>query len=122
MLPHSHAVLNTQVRQTACLTVAARKSDGANTAIANSCNHHSAWPCRMPKTGISKPNGHARLSDCTQPATKRTANCMGLSSLSAIYTNMSAGMTLNHFTAPPLVCKTVKLRPFNTMLSPRLGT
>ena len=31
-------------------------------------------------------------------------------------------MTLNHFTAPPLVCSTVKLKPFSTVRSPRFGT
>ena len=76
MPPHSHAVLNTQLRQTACLTDAALNIDWANTPIASNCSHHSAWPCKMPKTGISALKGQAKLTACAQPATNNTANCM----------------------------------------------
>ena len=41
MLPHSQAVLKTQLRQAACLSVPAASKARANTPIANNCSHHS---------------------------------------------------------------------------------
>jgi hypothetical protein len=78
MLPHSHAVLNPQLRMATCFTEFALSSDFANTAIAKICSHHSAWPCKMPKTGISALKGHAKLTDCAQPAINNTTNCIDL--------------------------------------------
>jgi len=71
-------VLKSQLRHAACFSVTALNNDRAKTAIAKICNHHKAWPRKMPKTGTSTPKGHAKLRDCAQPANINTTNCMNL--------------------------------------------
>src|SRR5665647_1446470 len=134
-LAHSMAVANSPPSQAARLKERQPSTCPASSSSASTCNHHNGWPCGKPKG-----KGQAMLAAWAPPAIKTMAiwrierrlrdDSLGRSSKDgivgsedtmlwivlscrfiALQSLVETGETLNHRTAPPLVCSTVNCRP-----------